>query len=551
MPPSNLHGPANQSRRKGIACNGFDNKIISKTRQVPRSFTALAQDNDVSDTGVALVPYNPTPVEPVHPEGFGALIAKFKAAVRLDAASETKNSKKNTKTGSNSFSKFVLRSSGESKKLYDYPLHSSDGTPSAPDMLMLWLLDDNTIINSQDSTKKIKATTLYNYFCALMREWNLFQKSQHRDEVNYRGPSCFFTDTEWEYAKDALNMRLPDLPGNVDHYPIPTRAESDLIFHSDFFKRKDTFAYVLLLAYVLMSEIWPRGGQELRDICMSHFTLLEPGRRYGGEGVPGERVTFDPNLLKQKTRKGNLTDFKKHFKIITIFPNHVHQLFCFVHLFKHYQALRQELGITSDSFFLHLTFDPETNSHSFYDAPIQILHAQNFFRTICRESGLPNAETFVNHSVRAWMITQALASGVEEHAVKDRSRHTSNCAVQSYKNATTIEQASLGVTLHHRRAGLSTTIEETRQHIAKAPKHERPQNMQVDAQPNPPPPPNAQIPPPYPNHPQGPLAIPQMPGHMVPPPPPPPHPWMLEPQHINFTLLKISPCLTGTWETAP
>ena len=461
-------------------------------------------------TAGAMVPYNPkVPENAVAVGGFLSFIDDMKQKVAADSLKEKKNTAKNTQTGSRSFSRFVKRiGMGDNKKLYDFPLSSREpDAPTAPDMLMAWLLDDLTITHQNKPAEKLKACTLYNYFCAISREWNKYQEEHFRNEVrpflrssrfpshaafpiynistylvsrllqpDYRGPVCFLTHHEWSYARDALNCRLPDLPGSVDHYAIPTRKEAEQIFNSAFFKRQDLYSFLLKLAFSLMCEIWPRGGEELRSISVDHFELLDAGIPFNGEREPGERIVFDPNLLKQKTRAGDLSDFKKVFKLITIFPNQVNPQFCFVRQFKDLIDIRTRLNFQTTAFFPFIKQDKSTGVWSFSDKPIQLDIAATFFQRVCYHAGLQNYTAFANHGVRAWMITEALAAGTEEHAVKDRSRHTSNTAVQAYKNATNLEQASLGFAMHKRAAGISTTINQTRQQLCDTFENVPPQN---------------------------------------------------------------------------
>ncbi|KAK3280070.1 hypothetical protein CYMTET_12077 [Cymbomonas tetramitiformis] len=274
-------------------------------------------------------------------------------------------------------------------------------------------------------------------------------------------------------------MRLPELPGTVEHYRIPTRKEAAQIFNCDFFKREDLYTFLLKFAFTLMCEIWPRGGEELRSTTFDHFELKDAGMPYNGEDEPGERIDFDPNLLKQKTRAGDLSDFKKVFKIVTIFPNKSNPQFCFVRLFKELVDIRTRLNFHTKSLLLYIQQDKKSGQWSFVDRPIQIDVAKTLFQRICFQAGLPDYAEFKNHGVRAWMITEALAAGTQEHAVKDRSRHTSNTAVQAYKNASTIEQAALGSVMHNRTCGMSTTIDAARQSLCDNFENQPPPNMQL------------------------------------------------------------------------
>eukprot|EP00854_Cymbomonas_tetramitiformis_P010073 gene10073-11921_t len=319
-------------------------KKKARAQTPPNSDPVLSQD-------LSLVPAPPV----LEPAKLGALLSRPTVKLEpgiLDAIKERRaelfaellkeepNTARSTKTASNFFSKWLRQYAklpGTSEpKLYDYPVISdceNEGT-TAPDLLLACMSDTAAWVCSSGnrSGQPMKRSTPHHYFCGLNREWNLYFKALDqtmnktpRPEVN------FFIDSEWQYAKAALDTLMPKLNGKVAHHQPPSDHDMKLILSSDFLAKEDPWSLLHRRAFTLMTEIWVRGGEELRALELAFFTLIDEGMPLTSPDSPGERLRFDANkFFSQKTKKGDSSDFRLEFEFQDMFPNHGNPRFCLV-----------------------------------------------------------------------------------------------------------------------------------------------------------------------------------------------------------------------------
>ncbi|KAK3279041.1 hypothetical protein CYMTET_13058 [Cymbomonas tetramitiformis] len=246
--------------------------------------------------------------------------------------------------------------------------------------------------------------------------------------------SNFFSKWLRQYAK------LPD-------------HDMKLILSSDFLAKEDPWSLLHRRAFTLMTEIWVRGGEELRALELAFFTLIDEGMPLTSPDSPGERLRFDANkFFSQKTKKGDSSDFRLEFEFQDMFPNHGNPRFCLVQQYKDEMAFRKFYGYTNPAYFLALDYDKFGTPCDFVDRPLQIKVASEFVKTITTAAGCSNLHT--NHDLRARGISDAYASGMHDQQVMAKSRHRSINAVRTYNKENITQQAAVSHTMHLRAAGI-------------------------------------------------------------------------------------------------
>ncbi|KAK3256369.1 hypothetical protein CYMTET_34494 [Cymbomonas tetramitiformis] len=280
----------------------------------------------------------------------------------------------------------------------------------------------------------------------------------------------FYTDAEFLLPRQALLALQAKLPDDVVHYPVPRASDAEKIVNAPILFEDSLYGQLHARALTAGVELWPRGGAEFSDLGFDMFTLHDEDEPWVSEKKPGEYITFHANKLAQKTKKvGQSID---NIKDQYIYHNRQLPHLDFISQYKAQRDFRKRANISCPAYFLHLHRDPKIRAYThILDQPLSTHLRSNLMANICRSA--QTSVIYTNHCIRAWMITEAFNSGAEEHVIKDKPRHTSDCAVKTYKKLGALESRSLAENLHCRVAGGCDTLSTTRQQIANENNPER------------------------------------------------------------------------------
>ncbi|KAK3237282.1 hypothetical protein CYMTET_52630 [Cymbomonas tetramitiformis] len=395
-----------------------------------------------------------------------------------------KNSLKNSDTAVKHFQWFLKTYLGITKDFWDFPLyHHDQNVPTLPNLLLayfdpefelppphegeprfthVWVLQ-----RGHGNKKKgdlMERATVENYFSALQRHFNKEMDKKYSARMNgERIPYAnFHSDDAFRLVNVMKNKLEEQMPNNPVHYPVPCAEDARRILNAPLLHSDSPYATFCKRGFTCGCTIWPRGGAEYSSLTLDMFQLLDGGMPWVSEREPGERVVFYASKLPSKTGKRHDPN---QFKDQTFFPNRERPDLCFVQQFKDEVQMRKERGFKCTAFFLALKYDRSTHTYvDFLDAPIQDKIRANFMRNISISA--KTKIIYTNHCIRAWMITEALASGAQEHVVKERSRHASDCAVKTYKKISFLESRALSDVTTNRTVGGQQTLHDARQQIA-------------------------------------------------------------------------------------
>ncbi|KAK3265982.1 hypothetical protein CYMTET_25370 [Cymbomonas tetramitiformis] len=390
--------------------NRFQNQNGKRGRDdTPTDVTMATEDTRVTDA--------------ISKEVLDSLKRSRQTGADLLGSEGEKNSLKNSDTAAKHIQHFLKVHLDITTNFRDFPLIQDDpDVPTLPNLLLAYfdpeILHPNHpgeprfthvwILQRAHGNKKkgdlMERATVENYFSASQRKYN--KEMEKKTCAGMNGDTIPYANFHSDHAFRLVNVKYEDqMPNNPVHYPVPDYDDAQRILNAPILKGDSVLARTLRRSLTTGCTVWPRGGAEHRDLDLDMFKLIDRGMPWLSERQPGERVKFFASKLPCKTGK-----HAEHFKDQVFFPNHENPELCLVTQIKEEEDMRAARGFKCRAFFLALKYDHSTRTYvDFLDAPIQDRVMINFMRNISISA--KTKIVYTNHCVRAWMITEALASG--------------------------------------------------------------------------------------------------------------------------------------------